>query len=189
MRAGLAAAEEQVAIPAQQRILVCGIEIAATCFAEHSRARIALLRWTLSPRLDQLIGRRKSAQHGIVQIEWRAEENMELTQPVDPVRHVGGVFGLQRIEGGQIGRWSCRIEVLAEDRLRQNADLQKLRAYSLDATPSAAIAPPIEVDERCVGDVEIGEEPPEMIDVPTAKGNDGDKRAVDVEAHCLCKAR
>jgi hypothetical protein len=79
-------------------------------------------------------------------------------------------------------RRSGSVQVLAEDRLRRNADLQKLRAHRLDATPAAAIA-------TRVGDVEIGKEPPKVIDVATAKGNDGDKGPVDIEAHCLCEAR
>ncbi len=104
MGARLAASEEQIAIPAHQRVLVGGVQVSQAVVSKNRRARFADGRRSLTAGLNDLIGQRKGLQHRIVEVERRAEEDVELAQPLRPLGEARKVRWRQSVKGDEVRR-------------------------------------------------------------------------------------
>ena len=71
--------------------------------------------------------------------------------------------------------WPRRVQVRAEEICRLNAVCEQLGTGRLDAAPPAAGAAPIEIEQSGVRNVEVHEQPPEVVHMPAAQGTTATK--------------
>ena len=145
MGAGLAAPQEEIAIPPHQGVVARIVKMRLAVVAQDGCARLAGGRWPLAAWFDNLIGERKGRKHGIVEIERCAEENVELTQPVHPVDKTRRVSHVQTVESHEVRRRAKRVEVLSEYCLRRDVVGEQLSAGGLNTPPSATGSAPVEI--------------------------------------------